>query len=49
MEEMENPCLEETTDLLRLDTRDIRDLKVVSAVRQAENVGHQQYQAFVSD
>ena len=32
MEEMGNPFLEETTDLLRLNTRDIMDPKVVSAV-----------------
>lgn len=49
MEEMGNPFLEETTDLLRLHTRDIMDPKVVSAVRQAEEIGQQQYQAFVTD
>ncbi len=49
MEDMGNPLLEETTDLLRLGTRDIMDPKVVSAVRQAEEVGQQRYQVFVSD
>ena len=41
MEETSNPFLEETTDLLRLDTREIVGPTVASSVRQAEQwVGH---------
>ena len=43
MEGMGNLFLEETTDLLRLDARDIMDPSVVSAVCHAEEMGQQQY------
>ncbi len=49
IEEMGNPFLEESKDLLRLDTRDIIDPAVVSSVCQAEEIGQQQYQTFVAD
>ena len=49
MEEMGNPFLEETTDLLRLDTREIMDPEVVAAVRQAEETGKQQYETYATD
>ena len=49
MEEMGNPFLEETTDLLRLDTRDIVDPTVTASVRQAETMGQEQYQTFMTD
>ena len=49
MEEMGNPFLEETTDLLRLDTRDIVDPTVAASVRQAETMGQEQYQPFITD
>ena len=49
MVEMGNPFLEETTDLLRLDIKDIMDQAVVYAVCHAEEMGQQQYQAFVTD
>ena len=39
----------ETTDLLRLDTRDIIDPAVVSSVYQAKMLGQKQYQTFVTD
>ena len=41
IEEMGNPFLEESKDLLRIDTRDIIDPAVASPVDQAENVGKQ--------
>ena len=46
---MGNPFLEESTDLMRLDTRDIADLNVVSTVQQAEEIGKKQYKTFVAD
>lgn len=49
MEEMGNPFMEESNDLLRLDTRDIIDPAVVSSLRQAEQIGQQQYKAFMAD
>lgn len=49
IEEMGNPFLEETKDLLRLDTRDIIDPAVVSSTSQAEKIGKQQYETFVAD
>lgn len=49
IEEMGNPFLEETTDLLKLDSRDIVDPAIVSSVRQAKTMGQQQYQTFVTD
>ena len=47
IEEMGNPFLEETKDLLKLDTRDIIDPAVVSSVCSAEEKGLEQYQTFV--
>ena len=49
IEEMGNPFLEETKDLLKLDTRDIIDPAVVSSVCSAEEKGHEQYQTFVAE
>ena len=49
IEEMGNPFLEESTDLMRLDTRDIADPNVVSTVQQAEEIGKKQYKTFVAD
>ena len=46
MEEMGNPFLEEIKDLLRVDTRDIVDSAVASAICQAEEIGKKQYQTF---
>ena len=40
IEEMGNPFLKETTDLLRLDTRDIVDQNVLAHI-QAETIGQQ--------
>ena len=49
IEEMGNPFLEESKDLMRLDTRDIADPNVVSTVQQAEEIGKKQYKTFVAD
>ena len=49
MEEMGNPFLEESKDLLRVDTRDIVDSAVASAIYQAEEIGKKQYQTFVTE
>ena len=46
---MGNPFLEETTDILRLDTRDIVDPTVASSVHQAKTMGQEQYQTFMID
>ncbi|PIK38150.1 hypothetical protein BSL78_25015 [Apostichopus japonicus] len=48
-EEMGNPFLEETNDLLKLDTKDIVDQAVAVAVCQAEKIGQQQYDDFVTE
>ena len=49
MEEMGNPFLEESKDLLRLDTGDIIDPTVAPSFFQAEEIGHQQYESFITD
>ena len=49
IEEIDNPFLEESKDLLRIDTRDIIDPAVVSSVDQAENLGKQQYEMFICE
>ncbi len=46
---MGNPFTEESTNLLRMDTRDIMDPAVVSSVCQAEEIGLEQYKTFVND
>lgn len=49
IEEMGNPFFEDSKDLLRLDTRDMIDPAVASSVSQAENLGKQQYETFISE
>lgn len=49
VEEMGNPFLEGTKDLLRFDTRDIMDPAVVSSVCSAEKKGVEQYETFVAE
>ena len=44
VEEMDNPFLEGTQDLLSLDTRDVIDSAVASSVCSAEKKGVEQYQ-----
>lgn len=49
IEEMGNPFLEETPDLMVLDTRDIMDSSVGETVRKVETVGKEQYTKFVEE
>lgn len=49
IEEMGNPFLEESQDLLVLDTRDIMDASVVEIVRKIEALGEEQYNKFVEE
>lgn len=49
IEEMGNPFLEQSEDLLVLDTRDIMDSSVSETVRSIEKMGLQQYKSFVSE
>ena len=49
MEEMGNPFLEESTDLLVLDTRTIADASVVATVRQIEAVGKDQLDTYFKE
>ena len=49
MEEMGNPFMEESKDLLRLDSRDIIDPVVACSIHQAKDVGQKQYDAFITD
>ena len=48
-EEMGNPFMEESNDLLRLDTRNILDPAVASSICNAEEKGKEQYQNFETD
>ena len=47
IEEMGNPFLEKSNDLLVLDTRDIVDTSVGETVRKAETLGIEQFKNFV--
>lgn len=49
IEEMGNPFLEKSNDLLVLDTRDIVDTSVGETVRKAEALGVEQYNNFVKE
>ena len=49
VEEMGSPFLEETEDLLVLDTRDIIDASVGETVRKVEVLGEEQYNKFVEE
>ena len=48
IEETGNPFLEESKNLLRLDTRDIIDPSVSVSLQQAEETGQQQYEDFMT-
>ena len=48
IEEMGNPFLEDSQDLLVLDTRDIVDVSVVETIRGIENMGKVQYETFMT-
>ena len=49
IEEMGNPFLEQSQDLLVLDTRDILDQSVGESLRKAEELGEKQYHNFVDE
>ena len=49
IEDLGNPFMEESGDLLVLDTRDIADPAVVATVRGIEKNGHDQYDSFATD
>ncbi len=48
-EDMGNPFLENSKDLMILDTRDIMDASVGETVRNAEMLGKEQYEEFVDE
>ena len=49
IEEMGNPFIDESNDLLVLDTRDIADPLVVNAMRTLKKTGQEQYDTFVTE
>ncbi len=49
IEEMGNTLLEQSQDLLVLDTRDILHPSVGESVRKAEELGEKQYNTFVDE
>jgi hypothetical protein len=49
LEELGNPFLEHSQDLLVIDTRDIMDSKVAETVRKIETIGEKQYTKFVEE
>lgn len=49
IEDMGNPVLKESEDLLVLDTRDIMDSSVAEAVRKIDEIGKTQFEAFVTE
>ena len=48
-EEMGNPFLEESQDLMVFDTRDIMNSSIGETVRNAETIGEKQYSKFVEE
>ena len=44
--DMGNPFIEESQELMHLDTRDVMDEEAAKSVRRAEELGVQQYQVF---
>ena len=44
-----NPFLEDSGDLMTLDTKDIMDEEVVKSIRNAQNIGQEQYTLFVQE
>jgi len=49
MEDMGNPYMEESKDLLVLDSRDIVDPSVTQTIQQIGAIGKEQYDAYVQD
>ena len=49
MEEMGNPFLDESADLLTLDSHDIMPNSVVNSIRKIQTLGEKQYTSFIED
>ena len=49
LDEIGNPFLEHSDDLLAIDTRDIVDTEVAETVRNIETVDEEQYTKFVTE
>ncbi|XP_034062878.1 uncharacterized protein LOC117540355 [Gymnodraco acuticeps] len=49
LDEMGNPFLEHSQDVLVIDTRDIMDIKVAETVRRIETLGEEQYTTFMKE
>ena len=49
LEEMGNPFLEHSQDLLVIDTRDIVDTQIADTVRRITTLGEEQYSKFVTE
>ena len=47
--DMGNPCMEESEDLLVLDSRDVADPAIVQTVREIENTGQDQYDKYMTE
>ena len=49
LEKLGNPFVEESNDLMRIDTRDIADEVTVQCIKQAEKLGEDQYATFIKE
>ena len=49
IEQMGNPFTENSSDMIRLDTRDIADPAIIKRVRQIEKLGTGRYELYVQD
>ena len=49
LDELGNPFMETSTDLLVIDTRDVMDDAVAETVRNIEHLGKNQYEKFVTE
>ena len=49
MEDMGDPFTEESSDVLVLDSRNIVDVAVADTVQQIEQIGLEQYEAYVGE
>ena len=49
LESMGNPFVEESQDLIVLDSKDIADPTVVTTVKQVASLGEEQFETFVND
>ena len=49
MDELGNPFLEDSKDLLALDTKDIMPERVVESVENAHKIGVSQYNSYMED